>query len=57
MAREMGISEATVRRIHANGLKPVKSFKISKDNRFAEELEGHCRPVSESARTRHRAVR
>ena len=42
MAREMGISEATVRRIwHANGLKPhlVESFKISKDKRFAEKLE------------------
>jgi len=42
MASEMGISEATVRRIwHANGLKPhlVKSFKISKDNRFAEKME------------------
>jgi transposase len=42
MASEMGISEATVRRIwHANGLKPhlVESFKISKDKRFAEKLE------------------
>ena len=42
MASEMGISEATVRRIwHANGLKPhlVESFKISNDKRFAEKLE------------------
>src|SRR5215468_5452720 len=42
MAAEMGISEATVRRIwHAHGLKPhlVESFKISKDKRFAEKLE------------------
>ena len=42
MASEIGISEATVRRIwHANGLKPhlVENFKISKDKRFAEKLE------------------
>ena len=42
MAAEMGISEATVRRIwHAHGLKPhlVESFKISKDKHFAEKLE------------------
>ena len=42
MAAEMGISEATVRRIwHAHGLKAhlVESFKISKDKRFAEKLE------------------
>ena len=42
MAAEMGISEATVRRIwHAHGLKPhlLESFKISKDKRFAEKLE------------------
>src|SRR6516165_7273990 len=42
MATEMGISEATVRRIwHAHGLKPhlLESFKISKDKRFAEKLE------------------
>jgi transposase len=42
MAREMGISEATVRRIwHANGLKPhlIENFKISKDKRFAEKLQ------------------
>jgi transposase len=42
MAAEMGISEATVRRIwHAHGLKPhlVGSFKISKDKHFAEKLE------------------
>src|SRR3974377_247443 len=42
MASEIGISEATVRRIwRANGLKPhlVESFKISKDKRFAEKLE------------------
>ena len=42
MAIEMGISEATVRRIwRAHGLKPhlLQSFKISKDNRFAEKLE------------------
>ena len=42
MAAEMGISEATVRRIwHANGLKPhlVETFKVSKDKKFAEKLE------------------
>ena len=42
MAAEMGISEATVRRIwRAHGLKPhlVESFKVSKDKRFAEKLE------------------
>ena len=42
MAAEMGISEATVRRIwHAHGLKPhrLESFKISKDKHFAEKLE------------------
>jgi len=42
MAIEMGISEATVRRIwRAHGLKPhlLQSFKISKDKRFAEKLE------------------
>ena len=42
MAAEMGVSEATVRRIwHANGLKPhlVESFKVSKDKKFSEKLE------------------
>jgi len=42
MAAEMGVSEATVRRIwHANGLKPhlVETFKVSKDKKFAEKLE------------------
>ena len=42
MAAEMGISEASVRRIwHGHGLKPhlLESFKISKDKRFAEKLE------------------
>src|SRR5690242_14720368 len=42
MAAEMGVSEATVRRIwHAHGLKPhrIESFKISKDKHFAEKLE------------------
>ena len=42
MAAEVGISEATVRRIwHANGLKPhlVKTFKVSNDPQFAEKLE------------------
>jgi hypothetical protein len=42
MAAEMGISEATVRRIsHAHGLKPhlIESFKISKDKHFAGKLE------------------
>src|ERR1043166_1278958 len=42
MASEIGVSEATVRRIwHANGLKPhlIQNFKISKDKRFAEKLE------------------
>jgi transposase len=42
MAAEMGVSEATVRRIwHAHGLKPhlVENFKISRDKHFAEKLE------------------
>ena len=42
MAAEMGVSEATVRRIwHAHGLKPhlVEGFKISKDKHFVEKLE------------------
>lgn len=42
MAAEMGVSEATVRRIwHAHGLKPhlVGTFSISKDKCFAEKLE------------------
>ena len=42
MAAEMGVSEATVRRIwHANGLKPhlLESFKVSNDKRFSEKLE------------------
>ena len=42
MASEMGISEATVRRIwHANGLKPhlIEAFKVSKDKRFAEKVD------------------
>jgi transposase len=41
MAAEVGISEASVRRIwHAHGLKPhlVESFKISNDPLFAEKL-------------------
>jgi transposase len=41
MAAEMGVSEATVRRIwHANGLKPhlLETFKVSKDKKFAEKL-------------------
>ncbi len=42
MARTVGVSERTVRRIwHAHGLKPhlVKTFKVSNDPRFAEKLE------------------
>ena len=42
MAREMGISKATVSRIwRANGLKPhrVESFKVSNDPHFADKLE------------------
>src|ERR1700689_550188 len=42
MAREVGISEASVRRIwHAHGLKPhlVKTFKVSRDPEFAGKLE------------------
>jgi len=43
MAAAVAISEASVRRIwRANGLKPhlVETFKVSKDPRFAEKLEG-----------------
>src|SRR5277367_5475416 len=42
MARAVGISEASVRRIwRAHGLKPhrVETFKLSNDPRFAEKLE------------------
>ena len=42
MAAEMGVSEATVRRVwHAHGLKPhlMQTFKVSKDKHFAEKLE------------------
>jgi transposase len=42
MAAEMGVSEATVRRVwHAHGLKPhlIETFKVSKDKQFAEKLE------------------
>jgi transposase len=42
MANEVGVSEASVRRIwHAHGLKPhlTRTFKISKDPAFAEKLE------------------
>jgi transposase len=42
MAAEMGLSEATVRRIwHANGLKPhlLETFKVSNDKKFAEKLD------------------
>jgi transposase len=42
MASEVGVSEATVRRVwHANGLKPhlMETFKVSKDKRFAEKVE------------------
>jgi len=42
MARAVGVSEASVRRIwHAHGLKPhvLESFKISKDPAFAAKLE------------------
>ncbi len=42
MAAEVGISEASVRRIwRAHGLKPhlVESFKVSNDPQFAEKLE------------------
>ena len=41
MAEEVGISEASVRRIwHNNGLKPhlVETFKVSSDPLFAEKL-------------------
>ena len=42
MAEQVGISEASVRRIwHKNGLKPhlVKTFKVSNDPQFTEKLE------------------
>ena len=42
MASAAGISEASVRRIwHAHGLKPhlIRTFKLSRDIRFAEKLE------------------
>jgi transposase len=43
MAAEVGISEASVRRIwRAHGLKPhlIRTFKISKDPRFTERVQG-----------------
>ena len=42
MARAVGVSEASVRRVwHANGLKPhrTETFKVSNDPQFAEKLE------------------
>src|SRR5258708_30543357 len=42
MAKAVGVSEATVRRIwHQHGLKPhlIRTFKLSNDPRFAEKLE------------------
>lgn len=42
MAKVMGVSEATIRRIwHEHGLKPhlVRTFKLSNDPRFVEKLE------------------
>jgi hypothetical protein len=42
MAREVGIGEASVRRIwHAHRLKPhlVKTFKVSRDPEYASKLE------------------
>lgn len=42
MAVEMGVSEATVRRVwHAHGLKPhrIETFKVSNDKHFAEKLD------------------
>jgi transposase len=42
MASEVGVSEATVRRVwHANGLKPhlIETFKVSRDKRFAEKVD------------------
>lgn len=42
MARAVGVSEASVRRVwHEHGLKPhlIKTFKVSNDPRFAEKLE------------------
>jgi transposase len=42
MAAEVGVSDATVRRIwHKHGLKPhlMETFKVSNDPRFAEKLE------------------
>ena len=59
MAAEMGVSEATVRRIwHAHGLKPhlIESFKISKDKHFAEKLEDIVGLYLTPPGTRHRAV-
>jgi hypothetical protein len=52
MAREVGISEASVRRIwHAHGLKPhlIKTFMITRDPEFAGKLEAIVGLVSESA--------
>lgn len=42
MARAVGVSEASVRRVwHAHGLKPhrIETFKVSNDPQFAEKLE------------------
>jgi transposase len=60
MAAAAAISEASVRRIwHAHGLKPhlVRTFKLSRDIRFARKIGNHRGPVFESPRARHRTVR
>jgi len=55
MAREMGISKATVSRIwRANGLKPhrVESFKVSNDPHLRGQTGGDCWTLSEPSRAR-----
>ena len=60
MAAEMGVSEATVRRIwHANGLKPhlVETLQGQQRQEVRRETGSHRRALSESAGTCDRAVR
>ena len=60
MAAAVSVSEATVRRIwQANGLKPhlARTFKVSNDPQFARKAGVHRRPLPESSRARHRALR
>ena len=60
MASEMGVSEATVRRVwHAKRTEAALDRDVPSQQRQAVRREsgGHCRALSESARACHRSVR